>query len=910
MLDINRFREEKGNNPEIIRESQRQRFADVEIVDEIIHLDKKLRKRQYKHEQLLKVFNNINKEVAKLSIAGEDASSKIKNTEEIKDSIAKKGAKVQEARAALYSKLSMVGNLVHDSVPVSNDKANNVVVRTWGVKRTEPKLKNHVELMELLGIADLENGAKIAGKGGFCLLGDGLHLNLALIKFGLDFLEERGFTSLQTPSFMTENIMGKCTHSVHFDKELYKVTGEGEDKYLIGTTAQPLCAYNIDGRVHPTELPIRQVGYSTCFRKNAGSDGIFDPSQCEKVEQLCITSPNGNDSWDMHEEMIKNSEEFYQMLKLPYHIVSVVSGALNNAAAKTYDLEAWFPASNNYRQLLSCSNCTDYQSRKLEIKFGQKTVVFFLNRILLLSGAWCVDFELVLQSNEQMKQYCHLLNCTLTEAEKTMCCILENYQREDGVEVPKVLQPYMGGKTFMAFQAPPSDKETKATQTQNRSFVHPTEGKKEGESMLDINLFWEEKGTNPEIIRESQRRRFKNVEIGDEIIHFDKEWRQRQTELTQLHQDLHRTAGEEETKDLIAKKVVEVQEARSALCSKLSKAGNRVHDSVPVSNDEANNVVVRTWGEKRTEPKLKNHVELVELLGIADLEKGVKVAGGRGYCLKGAGLHLNHALIKFGCIFLVKRGFKSIKTPFFMVHDIMEKCPQLTQFNEELYKVTGEGDDKYLIATAEQPLCAYNIDKWIHPQQLPIRYAGYSSCFRKEAGSHGHDTRGLFRVHEFQKVEQFCITSPNGNQSWDMLEEMIKNSEEFYQMLKLPYRVVSIVSGALNDAAAKKYDLEAWFPASSTYRELVSCSNCTDYQSRKLEIRFGEKKSNEQTKQYYHLLNSTLTATERTICCILENYQREDGVEVPQVLQPFMGGKKFIPFQAPPVKATKGKKSK
>ncbi|CAI9279382.1 unnamed protein product [Lactuca saligna] len=382
MLDINLFREEKGNNPEIISESQRQRFADVEIVDEIIHLDKKLRKRQYKHEQLLKVFNNINKEVAKLSIVsllfvftwpGEDASSKIKNTEEIKDSIAKKGAKVQEARATLYSKLSMVGNLVHDSVHVSNDKANNVVVRTWGEKRTEPKLKNHVELMELLGIADLENGAKIAGKGGFCLLGDGLHLNLALIKFGLDFLEERGFTSLQTPSFMTENIIGKCAHSVQFDKELYKVTGEGEDKYLIGTTSQPLCAYNIDGRVHPTELPIRQVGYSTCFRKDAGSDGIFDASQCEKVEQLCITSPNGNDSWDMHEEMIKNSEEFYQMLKLPYHIVSVVSGALNNAAAKTYDLEAWFPASNNYRQLLSCSNCTDYQSRKLELRFGQKT---------------------------------------------------------------------------------------------------------------------------------------------------------------------------------------------------------------------------------------------------------------------------------------------------------------------------------------------------------------------------------------------------------------------------------------------------------------------------------------------------------------------------------------------------------
>ncbi|KAI3688485.1 hypothetical protein L2E82_46093 [Cichorium intybus] len=338
--------------------------------------------------------------------------------------------------------------------------------------------------------------------------------------------------------------------------------------------------------------------------------------------------------------------------------------------------------------------------------------------------------------------------------------------------------------------------------------------------------------------------------------------------------------------------------------------GNLVHDSVPVSNDEANNAVVRTWGEKRTEPKLKNHVELVELLGIADLKRGANVAGGRGFYLKGDGVRLNQALINFGLDFLEKRGYTSLQTPFFMRKDIMGKCAQLAQFDEELYKVTGEGDDKYLIATAEQPLCAYHIDDWIHPTQLPLRYAGYSSCFRKEAGSHGRDTLGIFRVHQFEKVEQFCITTPNANDSWDMHEEMIKNSEEFYQMLKLPYHIVSIVSGALNDAAAKKYDLEAWFPASSTYRELVSCSNCTDYQSRKLEIRFGQKKSNEQTKQYCHLLNSTLTATERTMCCILENYQREDGVEVPQVLQPFMGGKTFMPFQAPPVKETKGKKSK
>ncbi|KAF4357201.1 hypothetical protein CsatB_029587 [Cannabis sativa] len=446
--------------------------------------------------------------------------------------------------------------------------------------------------------------------------------------------------------------------------------------------------------------------------------------------------------------------------------------------------------------------------------------------------------------------------------------------------------------------------------------------------MLDINLFREEKGNNPEIIRESQRRRFANVEIVDEVIKLDKEWRQRQFELESLRKDFNkinklvaqlRIKGEDATemikntddnKKSIAEKEVEVREALTQLNSKLETIGNLVHDSVPISNDEANNAVIRTWGERRTEPKLKNHVELVELLGIADTKKGSEIAGARGYYLKGDGVRLNQALINFGLDFLEKRGYTALQTPFFMRKDVMAKCAQLAQFDEELYKVTGEGDDKYLIATAEQPLCSYHIDDWIHPSQLPIRYAGYSSCFRKEAGSHGRDTLGIFRVHQFEKVEQFCLTTPNANDSWDMIEEMIKNSEDFYKMLNLPYQVVAIVSGALNDAAAKKYDLEAWFPSSQAYRELVSCSNCTDYQSRKLEIRYGQKKSNEQTKQYVHLLNSTLTATERTLCCILENYQKEDGVEVPEALQAFMGGKTFLPFKSKPAGETKGKKSK
>ncbi|EEF47994.1 seryl-tRNA synthetase, putative [Ricinus communis] len=446
--------------------------------------------------------------------------------------------------------------------------------------------------------------------------------------------------------------------------------------------------------------------------------------------------------------------------------------------------------------------------------------------------------------------------------------------------------------------------------------------------MLDINLFREDKGHNPQLIRESQRRRFANVNVVGEIILLDKEWRQRQYELDNLRKDFNKInklvaklkiAGEDatemikdtnENKRLTAEKEAQVQEAALALNKKLEEVGNLVHDSVPVSNDEANNAVIRVWGEKRLEPKLKNHVDLVELLGIADTKKGANVAGGRGFYLKGDGVRLNQALINVALDFLEKRGYTALQTPFFMRKDIMAKCAQLAQFDEELYKVTGEGEDKYLIATAEQPLCAYHLDDWIHPSQLPIRYAGYSSCFRKEAGSHGRDTLGIFRVHQFEKVEQFCITSPNGNDSWDMHEEMIKNSEDFYKMLNIPYQVVAIVSGALNDAAAKKYDLEAWFPASNTYRELVSCSNCTDYQSRKLEIRYGQKKNNEQAKQYVHLLNSTLTATERTLCCILENYQKENGVEIPEPLRGYMGGKSFLPFQNNPPTEGKGKKSK
>jgi seryl-tRNA synthetase len=236
-----------------------------------------------------------------------------------------------------------------------------------------------------------------------------------------------------------------------------------------------------------------------------------------------------------------------------------------------------------------------------------------------------------------------------------------------------------------------------------------------------------------------------------------------------------------------------------------------------------------------------------------------------------------------------------------------ETC-QLDDFSENLYQVEGteDKDPLYLIATSEQPISGMYRGEWIEPADLPYKYAGYSSCFRKEAGSHGRDMWGIFRVHQFEKVEQFIYCAPD--QSWDELEKMIGSSETFYKALNLPYQVIKIVSGGLNDAAALKYDLEAWFPGYDAFRELVSCSNCTDFQSRALGIRYAIKNLEKgKSTPFVHMLNGTMCATERTLCCIMENYQTETGLNVPEVLQPFLGGRKFIPYVEKKVKAFQAK---
>jgi hypothetical protein len=295
------------------------------------------------------------------------------------------------------------------------------------------------------------------------------------------------------------------------------------------------------------------------------------------------------------------------------------------------------------------------------------------------------------------------------------------------------------------------------------------------------------------------------------------------------------------------------------------------------------------------------------------------VAGHRGYFLKDHGLMLNQAFQAYGTAFLRARGYSCMQPPYLMKKEVMAGVAQLEQFDEELYTVSGgEGNsdnDKYLIATSEQPLCGYHMGEWMEEKNLPIRYAGLSTCFRKEAGSHGKDTWGIFRVHQFEKVEQFCIVEGDIEASRKMQEEMIKTAEEFYQSLGFPYQVINIASGALNNAANRKWDLECWFPGYNAYRELVSCSNCTDYQSRSMEIRSGGKKMGEREKKYVHMLNATLCATGRAICCLLETYQEADGVRVPEVLVPYMGGVTFMPFVrdsklAPAVDAKAGKAAK
>lgn len=470
--------------------------------------------------------------------------------------------------------------------------------------------------------------------------------------------------------------------------------------------------------------------------------------------------------------------------------------------------------------------------------------------------------------------------------------------------------------------------------------------------VLDIDLFREDKGGDPERVRTTVKNRFADVSAVDTVIQLDTKWRQYRHNLDQLNKAKNKISKEygNKMKQMKQNKIEDNKETISGLESKmlsieelmkcieeinttvsldylkdlrkhvddkivvlieelnnteenrnsiLREIGNLLHPDVHISNDENENVIIRTYGEFEQLPL--SHIDLIQKIDGMDTDHGADIAGSRGFFLRGAGVFLQQALIQYALRFLSELDFIPLYTPFWMKKSLMSAVAQLNQFDEELYKLgsskdSEDTDEKYLIATSEQPLCAIHRNEWINPQVLPIKYAGYSTCFRQEAGAHGRDTRGIFRVHQFEKVEQFIICSPNN--SWEHFHEMIANSENFYKSLKIPYRIVSIVSGALNNAASMKYDLEAWFPGSKAFRELVSVSNCTDYQSRRLQIRYGQTKKMTGQVEYVHMLNGTMCAITRAICVILETYQTSDGIKIPEVLQPFMPKKysTFIPF--------------
>ena len=421
--------------------------------------------------------------------------------------------------------------------------------------------------------------------------------------------------------------------------------------------------------------------------------------------------------------------------------------------------------------------------------------------------------------------------------------------------------------------------------------------------MLDIKLFRE----NPEMIIDSEKKRFRSTENVEKVIEYDTLCREGERKLNSLRSEKNKLsksfkkAKEEGNLEEVIKRSKEVAAEIKELKAKNEdylklrddyryKVGNIIDEDVPISDTEDDNVVVRTYGEiPEHDFELLNHVDLIKKIDGADLETAASIAGARFYYLKRDILHLNLALIQFALEELESEGYIPMQTPFFVKGEVAAETSELGEFYETLYKV--ENEDMYLIATAEQTLAALHRNEIISPDELPLRYCALSTCFRKEAGSHGKDTLGIFRVHQFEKIEQFIYSTPEDSRNQH--NHLMEVTERIYQKLGLPYQIIAIVSSALNDNAAIKYDLEAWFPGSGAFRELVSCTNCKDYQARKTKTRMGKAGSGDA--QTLHTLNSTAIATERTMCCILENYQQADGsVIVPEVLVPYMNGKKVI----------------
>lgn len=419
--------------------------------------------------------------------------------------------------------------------------------------------------------------------------------------------------------------------------------------------------------------------------------------------------------------------------------------------------------------------------------------------------------------------------------------------------------------------------------------------------MLDIELFRE----NPEKIKKSEKRRGKTTERVDKVVELDKKWRktlQKEEELREKRNNVTDIVAEKKKKGESAEKEIkEMQEVKKEI-KRLSdkqeellekrdelryQVGNILHKSVPNGDGEEDNKEIKVWEPeegKKEDGRLA--ADVLEEADLVDTEKGAEIAGERGYYLKNDLVKLNWALQQFAMDLLIEKGFTPVQTPYLMKKKYIEAAAELEDFHEQLYKMSRS--DKYLIATSEQTLATYHYDEILQPEELPKKYAGFSTNFRREAGKHGKQTRGIWRVHQFEKIEQYIFAEPEN--SWEMHEELLANAEEVVQKLGLPYRVVNVCTGDMNDNAAKKYDIEVWRPPLGEYGEIVSCSNCTDYQARKVKTRIRRSDENEVV----HSLNATACATQRVMTAIVENNQTEKGIKIPEVLQDYMGGQEYI----------------
>ncbi|MFD9405538.1 serine--tRNA ligase [Streptomyces sp. NPDC059989] len=420
--------------------------------------------------------------------------------------------------------------------------------------------------------------------------------------------------------------------------------------------------------------------------------------------------------------------------------------------------------------------------------------------------------------------------------------------------------------------------------------------------MIDLRLLRED----PDRVRASQRARGEDVELVDALLSADERRRSSGMRFDELRNEqrslgkLIPKASPEERAELLKRaeqlkqnvKAAEAEqnEADEAAKQLLLRLGNIVHEDVPVGGEEDFTVLethgtIRDFAAEGFEPK--DHLELGESLGAIDVERGAKVSGSRFYYLTGVGALLELALVNAAIAQATEAGFIPMLTPALVRPRAMEGTGFLGQAAENVYHL--EKDDYYLVGTSEVPLAAYHMDEIIDADKLPLRYAGFSPCFRREAGTYGKDTRGIFRVHQFDKVEMFSYVAPEEAEAEH--QRLLEWEKQWLTSLELPFQVIDVATGDLGASASRKFDCEAWIPTQGKYRELTSASNCDSFQARRLSIRYRDGKKT----QPLSTLNGTLCAVPRTIVAILENHQQADGsVRVPQVLRPYLGGREVL----------------